>query len=45
LSTERNLERRPDPDALSARSAGAAAINTLDRSGVVPPDDDETAAP
>ena len=32
---------RPDPDALSARSAGAAAINTLDRSGVVPPDDDD----
>ena len=35
---------RPDPDALTARSAGAAAINTLDRSGVVPPDDDEPAA-
>src|SRR3984957_19290271 len=36
---------RPDPDALSARSAGVAAINTLDRSGVVPPDDDDTADP
>jgi chloride channel protein, CIC family len=34
---------RPDPDALTARSAGAAAINTLDRSGVVPPDDDPSA--
>jgi len=32
---------RPDPDALSARSAGAAAINTLDRSDVVVPDDEE----
>ena len=28
---------RPDPDALSARSAGAAAINTLDRAGEAPP--------
>jgi chloride channel protein, CIC family len=33
---------RPDPDALSARSAGAAAINTLDRSGLVPPDDESS---
>jgi hypothetical protein len=33
---------RPDPDALSARSAGAAAINVLDRVGVLPPDDEET---
>jgi chloride channel protein, CIC family len=32
---------RPDPDALSARSAGAAAINTLDRVGVLPPEEDE----
>jgi chloride channel protein, CIC family len=32
---------RPDPDALSARSAGAAAINTLDRVGALPPDEDE----
>jgi chloride channel protein, CIC family len=32
---------RPDPDALSARSAGAAAINTLDRAGVPAPSDDE----
>jgi CIC family chloride channel protein len=31
---------RPDPDALSARSAGAAVISTLDRVGVLPPDDD-----
>jgi H+/Cl- antiporter ClcA len=31
---------RPDPDALSARSAGAAAINMLDRVGVFPPEDD-----
>jgi chloride channel protein, CIC family len=31
---------RPDPDALSARSAGAAAISALDRVGVLPPDDD-----
>jgi CIC family chloride channel protein len=29
---------RPDPDALSARSAGAAAINALDRAGVLPPE-------
>jgi H+/Cl- antiporter ClcA len=33
---------RPDPDALSTRSAGAAAINALDRVGVLPPEDDET---
>jgi chloride channel protein, CIC family len=32
---------RPDPDALSARSAGAAAINALDRVGVLPPEDEE----
>ena len=32
---------RPDPDELSTRSAGAAAINTLDRAGVLPPDEDE----
>lgn len=32
---------RPDPDALSARSAGAAAINTLDRMDALPPDEDE----
>jgi CIC family chloride channel protein len=32
---------RPDPDALSARSAGAAAINTLDRVGVLPPDEED----
>jgi CIC family chloride channel protein len=31
---------RPDPDALSARSAGAAAISALDRVGVLPPEDD-----
>jgi CIC family chloride channel protein len=31
---------RPDPDALSARSAGAAAINALDRVGSLPVDDD-----
>jgi chloride channel protein, CIC family len=30
---------RPDPDAFSASSAGAAAINTLDRAGVPPPED------
>ena len=37
---------RPDPDAFSARSAGAAAISTLDRPGVPPPDpeDDESEA-
>jgi chloride channel protein, CIC family len=34
---------RPDPDAFSARSAGAAAINTLDRAGVAPPEPDEDA--
>lgn len=32
---------RPDPDALSARSAGAAAINTLDRVGALPPEEDD----
>jgi len=32
---------RPDPDALSARSAGAAAINALDRVGVLPPEGDD----
>ncbi len=32
---------RPDPDALSTRSAGAAAINTLDRAAALPPDEDE----
>jgi CIC family chloride channel protein len=31
---------RPDPDALSARSAGAAAISALDRVGVLPPEDE-----
>ncbi|MBV9818764.1 MAG: chloride channel protein [Solirubrobacterales bacterium] len=31
---------RPDPDALSRRSAGTAAINALDRVGVLPPDED-----
>jgi chloride channel protein, CIC family len=35
---------RPDPDALSARSAGAAAISALDRVGVLPPDDDDDEA-
>jgi CIC family chloride channel protein len=32
---------RPDPDALSARSAGAAAISALDRVGVLPPEADD----
>jgi chloride channel protein, CIC family len=32
---------RPDPDALTARSAGAAAINTLDRVGALPPEEDD----
>ena len=32
---------RPDPDALSARSAGAAAINALERVGSLPGDGDE----
>jgi CIC family chloride channel protein len=32
---------RPDPDALSARSAGAAAINTLDRVGALAPDEED----
>jgi CIC family chloride channel protein len=32
---------RPDPDALSARSAGAAAINTLDRVGALPPEEND----
>ncbi len=32
---------RPDPDALSARSAGAAAINTLDRVGALPPEEED----
>jgi H+/Cl- antiporter ClcA len=32
---------RPDPDAFSPRSAGAAAINTLDRAGTPPAPDDE----
>jgi H+/Cl- antiporter ClcA len=32
---------RPDPDAFSARSAGAAAISTLDRAGVPPPEPDD----
>ncbi len=32
---------RPDSDALSARSAGAAAINALDRAGEVPTEEDE----
>ncbi len=31
---------RPDPDALSARSAGAAAISALDRVGALPREDD-----
>lgn len=31
---------RPDPDALSARSAGAAAINTLERVGALAPEDE-----
>ena len=35
---------RPDPDALSARSAGAAAISALDRIGVLPPEEDDEAA-
>jgi len=30
---------RPDPDALSARSAGAAAVNTLERVGSLPDDE------
>ncbi|MGH2892415.1 MAG: chloride channel protein [Solirubrobacteraceae bacterium] len=30
---------RPDPDDLSSRSAGTAAINTLDRTGALPVDD------
>jgi chloride channel protein, CIC family len=34
---------RPDPDALSARSAGAAAINALERIGTLP--DDDVSAP
>lgn len=29
---------RPDPDALSARSAGAAAISALDEVGILPPE-------
>jgi H+/Cl- antiporter ClcA len=39
---------RPDPDALSARSAGAAAINTLDRAGertLDPGDEDARGGP
>ena len=32
---------RPDPDELSTRSAGAAAINTLDRAGDLPPDKED----
>jgi chloride channel protein, CIC family len=32
---------RPDPDALSARSAGAAAISTLDRVGALPPEEND----
>ena len=32
---------RPDPDALSLRSAGQAAIDSLDRDSVLPPDEPE----
>ena len=34
---------RPDPDALSARSAGAAAINALERIGTLPDDEADAA--
>lgn len=33
---------RPDPDALSTRSAGAAAISALDRVGALPTEDGDT---
>lgn len=36
---------RPDPDALSARSAGAAAINALERVGSLPGDGDDDGDP